>query len=119
MALELDRLMEQEKKSSEELRKAEFLALQPRSTLIFSMVHLDMINWLSKTGRTQDVTSAIQALSRFYKLTLSKGSLVNTIRAELEHISLYVQLQNMRYDNCAHLAMECPEELYSYTMTQN
>ena len=39
MALELDRLMEQEKKSSEELRKAEFLALQARSTLIFSIIH--------------------------------------------------------------------------------
>ena len=116
MALELDRLMEQEKKSSEELRKAEFLALQAQINPHFLYNTLDMINWLSKTGRTQDVTSAIQALSRFYKLTLSKGSLVNTIRAELEHISLYVQLQNMRYDNCAHLAIDVPEELYSYTI---
>ncbi len=116
MALELDRLMEQEKKSSEELRKAEFLALQAQINPHFLYNTLDMINWLSKTGRTQDVTSAIQALSRFYKLTLSKGSLVNTIRAELEHVSLYVQLQNMRYDNCAHLTVDVPEELYSYTI---
>lgn len=116
MALEQNRLMEREKEASEELRKAEFLALQAQINPHFLYNTLDMINWLSKTGRTQEVTLAIQALSRFYKLTLSKGSLVNTIRAELEHITLYIQLQNMRYDNCAHLTVDVPDELYGCTI---
>ena len=116
MALEQNRLMEREKETSEQLRRAEFRALQAQINPHFLYNTLDMINWLSKTGRTRDVSAAIQALSRFYKLTLSKGGLVDTIRTELEHISLYIQLQNMRHDNCARLTVDVPEELYSCTI---
>lgn len=116
MALEQNRLMEREKETSEQLRRAEFRALQAQINPHFLYNTLDMINWLSKTGRTEDVSAAIQALSRFYKLTLSKGGLVDTIRTELEHISLYIQLQNMRHDNCARLTIDVPEELYSCTI---
>lgn len=75
-----------------------------------------MINWLSQTGRKEEVTRAVQALSRFYKLTLSRRELMNTIGGELEHVSLYVQLQNMRYENCATLVIDVPEELCGYTI---
>ena len=112
MALEQNRLMEREKEASEELRLAEFRALQAQINPHFLYNTLDMINWLSKTGRTGEVSSAIQALSRFYKLTLSKGGLMDTIRTELEHITLYIQLQNMRYDNCVQLTIDVPEDLY-------
>ena len=52
---------------------------------------LDMINWLSQTGQSEKVTEAVQTLSRFYKLTLSRRELMNSIETELEHVSLYVQ----------------------------
>ncbi len=116
MVLELNRLMEGEKEAAERLRKAEFRALQAQINPHFLYNTLDMINWLSKTGRTQDVTLAIQALSRFYKLTLSKKTLVGTIREEIEQVTLYIQLQNMRYDNCAQLVVDVPEELSGYTI---
>ena len=41
---------------------------------------------------------------------------MNTIGDELEHVSLYVQLQNMRYENCATLVVDVPEELCGYTI---
>ena len=41
---------------------------------------------------------------------------MNTIGGELEHVSLYVQLQNMRYENCATLVIDVPEELCGYTI---
>ena len=75
-----------------------------------------MINWLSQTGRSEEVTQAIQALSRFYKLTLSRKSLMNSIETELQHVSLYVKLQNMRYDDCVTFVIDVPEELYEYTI---
>ena len=69
-----------------------------------------MINWLSQTGRNQEVTQAIQALSRFYKLTLSRNGLMNSIETELQHVSLYIRLQNMRYDNCVTFVMDVPDD---------
>ena len=75
-----------------------------------------MINWLSRTGRKEDVTKAVQTLSRFYKLTLSKRGLMNTIEEELEHTELYVELQNMRYDDCVSFVVDVPDELSEYTI---
>ncbi len=116
MTSEINRLMDAREQAAEDLRKAEFRALQAQINPHFLYNTLDMINWLSQTGRKEDVTRAVQALSRFYKLTLSRRELMNTIGEELEHVSLYVQLQNMRYDNCATLVIDVPEELYGYTI---
>lgn len=74
------------------------------------------MNWLSLSGRNQEVSASIQALSKFYKMTLSKGNVVVTIKEELEHVSLYMQLQNMRYNNRIHFIIDVPDQLLDYTM---
>lgn len=116
MTGEINRLMDSQEQTAEELRGAEFRALQAQINPHFLYNSLDMINWLSRTGRKEEVTRAIQALSQFYKLTLSKKELVNTIEEELKHISLYMELQNMRFDNCVQLVVDVQEELYGYTI---
>lgn len=116
MAQEIGRLMDEQEQSSKDLRMAEFKALQAQVNPHFLYNTLDMINWLSRRGKTAEVSKAIQSLSRFYKLTLSKKGLTNTIQEELEHVELYVELQNMRYDNCVKFVVDVPEELYDYTI---
>ncbi|WP_243145781.1 sensor histidine kinase [Hungatella hathewayi] len=116
MTEEINDLMNSREKASEDLRLAEFRALQAQINPHFLYNTLDMINWLSRTGRKEDVTRAIQTLSRFYKLTLSKRGLMNTIEEELEHTELYVELQNMRYDNCVSFVVDVPDELSEYTI---
>lgn len=116
MTDEIRSLMDSQKQAAEELRMAEFRTLQAQINPHFLYNTLDMINWLAQTGRSHEVTEAIQALSRFYKMTLSRRELMNSIEAELEHVSLYVKLQNMRYDNCVDFVMDVPEELYEYTI---
>ena len=116
MTGEINRLMDSQEQAAEDLRRAEFRALQAQINPHFLYNTLDMINWLSRTGRQEEVTRAIQDLSRFYKLTLSAKGLMNTILGELEHVTLYIRLQNMRYDNCARLVIDVPEELFAYTI---
>ena len=116
MTEEIGLLMDSQKEAADNLRRAEFRALQAQINPHFLYNTLDMINWLSQTGRNQEVTQAIQALSRFYKLTLSRNGLMNSIETELQHVSLYIRLQNMRYDNCVTFVMDVPDELYDYTI---
>ena len=116
MTEEIISLMDSQKKASDELRMAEFRALQAQINPHFLYNTLDMINWLSQTGQSEKVTEAVQILSRFYKLTLSRRELMNSIEKELEHVSLYVRLQNMRYDNCVVFVVDVPEELCEYTI---
>lgn len=111
MADELGNLMEQQKRSAEELRIAEYRALQAQINPHFLYNMLDMINWLSKSGKSEEVTIAVQALSKFYKLTLSKKEVTTTIAEELSHVSLYVKLQNMRFENKIDFFIDVPDEI--------
>ncbi len=104
-------LLESQIKSAEQLRVAEFNALQAQINPHFLYNTLDMINWLSHSGQSNEVTEAVQALSSFYKLTLSKKDSVNTVEQELTHVSLYVRLQNMRYRDHIAFIVDVPDEL--------
>lgn len=114
MSSEIDTLMEKEVKAADDLRKAEFKALQSQINPHFLYNTLDMINWLSKSGKSEEVSAAVQALSKFYKLTLGKGNILVSIGEELSHVSLYVQLQNMRYKDKIHFFIDVPDDLLDY-----
>ena len=116
MSWELKNYINQSYVAQIKKNEAELTALKSQIYPHFLYNTLDMINWLSQTGRNQEVTQAIQALSRFYKLTLSRNGLMNSIETELQHVSLYIRLQNMRYDNCVTFVMDVPDELYDYTI---
>ena len=72
MTRKMDQLMSEQAKAAEELRLAEFHSLQAQINPHFLYNTMDMINWLAQQGRTAEVSSAVQSLSRFYKLTLSR-----------------------------------------------
>jgi two-component system sensor histidine kinase YesM len=114
MTDEMNLLLEKQAKSANDLRIAEFKALQAQINPHFLYNTLDMINWLSKKGKSEEVSSAVQALSKFYKLTLNKGNITVSVREEVEHVSLYVQLQNMRYQDKIHFIVDVPDELLDY-----
>jgi two-component system sensor histidine kinase YesM len=116
MIEEINSLSEEQLKTANELRTAEFKALQAQINPHFLYNTLDMINWLSKKGQNEEVSEAVQTLSKFYKMTLRKGNIVVTIAEELEHVSLYIQLQNMRYNNQIHFTIDIPENMLEYTI---
>jgi Predicted signal transduction protein with a C-terminal ATPase domain len=111
---EMNNLLVSQANASNALRISELRALQAQINPHFLYNTLDMINWLSKEGKSDVVGEAVHALSRFYKLTLSKGNTIGTLEAEIEHVSLYVQLQNMRYQNKIHFLVDIPDELLEY-----
>jgi len=114
MSNEINNLMEKEVKAANDLRISEFKALQSQINPHFLYNTLDMINWLSKSGKSEEVSTAVQALSKFYKLTLGKGNIIVSIGEELSHVSLYVQLQNMRYKDKIHYFVDVPDDLLDY-----
>jgi two-component system sensor histidine kinase YesM len=116
MVDEINLLSEQQIKAASELRTAEFKALQAQINPHFLYNTLDMINWLAKKGLNVEVSEAVQTLSKFYKMTLRKGNITVTIEEELEHVSLYMQLQNMRYDNKINFTIDVPDSILDYTI---
>lgn len=116
MADEINLLLTKEAESAESLRISEFQALQAQINPHFLYNTMDMINWLSQSGRNKEVTNAIHSLSSFYKLTLSKNTIITTIETEAQHVSLYVTLQNMRFENKIDFLIDIPDNLLQHTL---
>lgn len=114
MSTEMNTLLKERAKSAEELRIAEFNSLQAQINPHFLYNTMDMINWMAAQGRTSEIVYAVQNLSKFYKLTLSKKETISTIAEEVEHASIYIRLQNMRYHDRITFVVDIPDELLDY-----
>lgn len=116
MSRMINKLVSEQAQAAEDLRNAEFNTLQAQMNPHFLYNTMDMINWLAQQGRTAEVTQVVQKLSRFYKLTLSKKQSLSTIADELEHVSIYVELQNMRFHNMIDFIVDVPDTLMDYSI---
>lgn len=114
MTRKMNELIRKQIKSAEDLRITEFNSLQAQINPHFLYNTMDMINWLALQGHTSKVSEAVQNLSRFYKLTLSRKKGISTIEREEEHISIYISLQNMRYHDSIDFISDIPDELMEY-----
>lgn len=116
MVQALNLLMDQEAKAAKTLRLSEFKALQAQINPHFLYNSLDMINWRALAGERESVSEAVQSLARFYRLTLSRKDTFGTVEKEAEHASLYVKLQNMRFDNRIRFTVDIDESIQACTM---
>ena len=111
MARQINNLMEKQQKQSEELRIAEFRSLQAQINPHFLYNTMEMINWMAQQGRTKEINQAVRDLSRFYRLTLSRKDSIGILEEEIEHASIYVRLQNMRFDNGIDFVVDVPDSM--------
>ena len=114
MTEQINGLLEEQEKNAEELRIAEFNSLQAQINPHFLYNTLDMINWMAVQGKTEEVSDTVQDLAKFYRLTLSRKKRYSTISDELEHASVYMQLQNRRFADTIELIVDVPDELTMY-----
>ncbi|WP_163215709.1 sensor histidine kinase [Clostridium thermarum] len=109
-------LIEQQYKSGKKVKAAELKALQAQINPHFLYNTLDMINWMSYKNMNKEISSAVKNLAKFYKLSLNRGKSFTSIKDELTHVSLYVEIQNMRYTNRINLLIAVEEVVYEYSI---
>ncbi|SFB56394.1 two-component system, sensor histidine kinase YesM [Cohnella sp. OV330] len=97
-----------------EIKTLELRALQAQINPHFLYNTLDLINWMSVKHAAPEIGEVARALSRFYKLSLSKGEDTVTIRSELAHVQAYVQIQNMRFQDGIRLDIDVPDSLLDH-----
>lgn len=110
----IHQLMTEQREIAEKLKVSEANALQAQINPHFLYNMLDMINWLALDGKQKEVSLAVQTLSKFYKLTLSKKNIMIPIGKELQHVELYVRLQNMRYEDKIAFIIDVPDDILDY-----
>ncbi|WEK54206.1 MAG: sensor histidine kinase [Candidatus Cohnella colombiensis] len=90
-------LLEQSIREKEHIQKAELRTLQAQINPHFLYNTLDSIIWMAESGKNDQVIQLVLALSRFFRISLSKGRDWITIKEELEHVRNYLVIQQMRY----------------------
>lgn len=116
MSRKIQQLMDDQAKAAENLRIAEFDSLQAQINPHFLYNTMDMISWLAQQGKSDEVAEVVRRLSRFYRLTLSRKQELTTIADEAEHVTIYIELQNMRFNNGIDFIMDIPDYLMEYSM---
>ena len=107
-------LMDEKQNLGKEIKNAELKALQAQINPHFLYNTLELINWMSMESDAPQISKMVQMLAKFYKLSLSRGEDIITIRDELDHVKVYVFIQNMRFKNCINFLVEGMEALYDY-----
>lgn len=90
------------------IKSLELNALQSQINPHFLYNTLDLINWESLEYDVPQIGELSRSLARFYKLSLNHGRDIISLGEELEHASIYTNIQNCRFDSRIHLQIDVP-----------
>lgn len=117
MVQEVQRLMQEHYQLGKKVKMTEVRALQALQAQInphFLYNTLDLINWISMDYGAEEIGTLTWNLARFYRLSLNHGKSLISIGEEVEHVEVYVNIENYHFDNAISLEVDVPEELKSY-----
>ena len=78
-------------------RKAELKALQAQINPHFLYNTLNAITWQAADQGAEEISILSNSLGKFFRIGLSKGAEVISLREELEHVTSYLEIQSIRY----------------------
>ena len=110
------RLTEENYKAKLQERKAQLLALQAQINPHFLCNTLECINWMAFRYGAADISQAITALARYFRLTLNDGKDVVSVADEIELARTYLAIQNIRFESKIQVEITAPEELRCYAI---
>lgn len=111
MAKQIKALMGDIVAEHESKRKSEFDTLQSQINPHFLYNTLDIIVWMIENEQKQEAVSVVTALARFFRISLSKGKSIITVRDELEHVRNYLMIQQTRFKNKFVYSIDAEEEV--------
>ncbi|MFD0670917.1 sensor histidine kinase [Cohnella sp. GCM10027633] len=114
MISRVSQLLEDKYELGQEVKSMELKALQAQINPHFLYNTLDLIYWKAMRIHEQSIYELVQALSKFYKLSLSRGEDIVTLQNELAHIQAYADIQNARFKNGIALSWEVSPDLLDH-----
>jgi two-component system sensor histidine kinase YesM len=111
MVINIGKLLDETYQLGREVKNKELKALQAQINPHFLYNTLDLINIMAIENEEKDISTVVEELAVFYKLSLSNGREKITLANELKHVEAYVRIQNMRFGDGIKLIVDVPDEL--------
>ena len=99
----------------ENQRKSELKALQNQINPHFLYNTLDSIIYMIDKGENQKAEEMIVALSKFFRISISKGRTIIPLKDEIEHVRNYLLIQKIRFGEHFSYYINVDQDLYQYS----
>lgn len=116
MLAQIKRLIHQVEKEQRKKREAELRSLQAHIQPHFLYNTLDTIQWLARKDGAKEATEMVEALSKLFRMGLSKGQELIALEDELDHISSYLKIQKTRYKDKLNYSIAVDDEARGLTV---
>lgn len=114
---DVDDMIYREYEVNRQKQQAEMDALVTQINPHFLYNTLESIVWQARAAGVPQVADMAHYLGELFNLTVNKGKPMMTIEKELKHVQMYVNLQNMRYNDRIKLKVSWDDEALLECMT--
>lgn len=111
MVKKIRQLINENYKVKLQRREAELKALQAQINPHFLYNVLDSINWMAIRAKAINISNMVTYLAQYYRMALSEGRDIITIREELEYVKIYLKIQMIRFGESLYVDFDVPEEI--------
>lgn len=111
MSRKLDALVNEVLAVQIKQKEAELKALQMQINPHFLYNTLDMIYWKARMEKAADSAALVKTLSGLFRLTLSNGDEFASLEKEIEHLRLYITIQEKRFEEAVTFNLDVEEGL--------
>jgi two-component system sensor histidine kinase YesM len=109
-------LMSQLIHNEETKRKSEMKLLEAQINPHFLYNTLDSIIWMAERKKHEEVVLMTSSLAKLFRAIIHKNDETIPVRAELEHITNYLQIQKLRYKDNLDFAIDVDPEILEHYM---
>lgn len=117
--IHIDALKEEKRKVKQiqvKKREAELKALQAQINPHFLYNTLNTITWEAANIGAKQISTISNSLGKFFRIALSDGKEIISLKEELEHAESYLKIQKIRYDTKLSYEIDIDRELYSFSI---
>ena len=91
-----------------------WMRCRARSIPTFLYNTLDSITWMVEGGRNDEAVFMISQLAKLFRISLSQGRTVISVKDELQHAESYMNIQKVRYKNSFSVVFDVEPDICSY-----
>ena len=118
MMARIKELMDDVVKEQNAEKQSELRALQNQINPHFLYNTLDSIIYLIDEGKNEDASAMVMALSKFFRISISKGKTIISLRDEIEQVRNYLLIQKIRYKDSFDFSIDVDEDCMTFNVVK-
>lgn len=100
-------------------REAELRALAANINPHFLYNSLATITWMARAKNSPEIVMITEALARLYRMVLSDGRSILAFSEEMEIVSAYLKVQQIRFEDKCKVIIDVSEEAMAFPIIKN